>query len=347
VEQELDLEAQSEARPTMESPTGPGLIRRVFQNSFGHWRAGWRLLIYLIAAFALGKSISAVLKLFLANPSEAPFASWSHSVLWVITDVALIGAGLVMLRYFDRRPGALLGLGFGPGWLREVGFGLAGGLGATGLLVAVLAVSRTVSVGLSPQVGESMASLPRYLIIFLLAAAAEELIFRGYPLQVLAEGSRAWIAGVLLCIVFTLGHGDNPDVTIIGIFNIFLASVMLTVLYFRTRRLWLPIAVHLSWNFTQSWLWGFDVSGIKLEDRLFVATPTGNGLITGGEFGLEGSILSTLLFAAVIVWLLARPVLRPAAEIAALWARYPAGFGVEPALPSDDEQGSEEVTFER
>ena len=56
--------------------------------------------------------------------------------------------------------------------------------------------------------------------------------------------------------------------------------------------------------------------------------------------------MSTVLFIAVVVWFLARPVLRPAAEVAALWARYPAGFGIDPEIrPEADampekEQGS-------
>ncbi len=175
-----------------------------------------------------------------------------------------------------------------------------------------------------------------------MAAASEELVFRGYPLQALAEGSRRWIAGALFCIVFTLAHGGNPDVTTIGIFNIFLAAVVLTVVYFQTRRLWLPIAFHLSWNLCQSWLWGFDVSGIKITDQLFVMTPTGAEVLTGGEFGLEGSVLSTVVFVALIAWMLLRPVLQPAADVATMWAPYPAGFGVKPGLSPEVGTPSEE-----
>ncbi len=175
--------------------------------------------------------------------------------------------------------------------------------------------------------------MPLFLVLFTLAAAVEEFIFRGYPLQALAEGSRRWIAGILLCLPFTLGHANNPDVTMVGIANIFLASVLLVILYFQTRRLWLPISFHLSWNLAQSWLWGFDVSGIKIDNQLFVVTPTGADLMTGGEFGLEGSILSTVLFVAVVVWFLLKPILHPTAEVAALWARYPVGFGIPPASP--------------
>jgi len=319
----------------VESPPRRSLIHRAFRNRFDHWRAGWRLLFYMILVYALGEGGSALIKLFMADPSEAPFASWAHSVVWIVATCGLIGAALILLTGLDRRPGALLGLGFSSGWLRELGAGLAAGIGATGFLVVILLLSRSVTLGLSPDLAESLSSMPRYLFLFLVAATVEELIFRGYPLQVLAEGSRRWIAGVLLCALFTLGHADNPDVTVIGIANIFLASVMLTVLYFQTRRLWLPIALHLSWNFCQSWLWGFDVSGIKIEGQLFVMTPTGSELLNGGEFGLEGSILSTILFSAVTLGLLAKPMLRPTADVAALWAAYPAGFGLSPTEPPD------------
>jgi hypothetical protein len=128
----------------------------------------------------------------------------------------------------------------------------------------------------------------------------------------------------------------------IGVANIFLASVVLVILYFQTRRLWLPISFHLSWNLAQSWLWGFDVSGIKIHNQLFVVTPTGPDLVTGGEFGLEGSILSTILFVAVVVWFLLKPILRPAAEVADLWARYPAGFGIEPTHSTSEPKTSDQ-----
>lgn len=349
-ENPLDDRSQLENRghevEDISAPDRPPLIRRTFRNRFGHWRAGWRLMMYLVAVLVIGESLSAAFKTVVAGRSGALFTSWTHSLLWLFASCGLIAGALVLLRWFDRRPGALLGLGFSSGWLREIGVGLVAGVGATGLLVAILTVTRSVSLVLSPQLAESLWSLPRYLFIFLVAAAAEELIFRGYPLQVLAEGSRRWIAGALLCVVFTMGHGGNPDLTGVGILNIFLASVVLTLLYFRTRRLWMPIALHLSWNFAQSWLWGFDVSGIKIEDQLLVMMPTNVNLVTGGEFGLEGSILSTILFGAVAVWLLVRPVLRPTAEVATLWARYPAGFGLDPEVLSDEVRGSEMTSRE-
>jgi membrane protease YdiL (CAAX protease family) len=310
--------------------TAPRALTRVLRNRFGHLRAGWRLLVYLVAVLAIGKSISAVLKLWLPNPTEAPFTSLAHAVLWVVADLAMVAAGLLVLRFIDRRPPALLGLSLDRGWLRELALGLAGGVVATSALAAVMLGVGAVSLTPSPEAAASLLRLPQYLLVFGLAAAAEELLFRGYPLQVLAEGSRPWLAGTVLCLLFTAAHTGNPDVTVAGIANVLLAAAVLTVLYLQTRRLWLPIGFHLSWNLTQSWLWGFDVSGIEIPDRVVVVTQHGPELLTGGGFGLEGSVLSGLFLAGLLAWLLLRPR-APAPEVAALWAAYPPGFGLAPA----------------
>jgi len=317
------------------SPDSPSLIRRVFRNRFKHWRAGWRMLVYIIAAIIIGKAFSTPLKMLIPGVPESDFVSWTHTLIWLVGTLALLLGGLLVLRFFDRRPPALLGLGFSRGWLRELALGLAGGLLATGLLVLILVATGSVSLSLSPDLSTSFGALPLFLVLFTLAAAVEELLFRGYFLQSLAEGSRRWIAGFLFCTVFTWGHADNPDVTIIGITNIFLAGVILVILYFQTRRLWLPIGFHISWNLAQSWLWGFDVSGIKIQDQLFVINPTGAEYLTGGEFGLEGSVLSVVLFVVLVVWLLWKKVLTPTDEVAAMWACYPAGFGMVPAVPPE------------
>jgi len=325
----------------------PSLIRRTFRNRFDHWRAGWRMTLYLIAVGLVGFGLVILMRALLPDPGDAPFISWRRSVPWVVGSVALVLGAFVVLRFFDRRPTAALGLGLSRGWLREILGGLVAGLAATGVLVVILIVTGSVSLELSPTPAASLAVLPLLFFIFTWAGALEELVFRGYLMQALAEGSRRWIAAIVFCIPFTWGHADNPDVTAFGVANIFLAGVILAVLYFQTRRLWLPISFHLSWNLTQSWLWGFDVSGIKIEDQFFLVTQKGSDLVTGGEFGLEGSVLSTVLFVLMIGWLLIMKPLQPAPEVKVLWASYPAGWGLAPEeatevdVPEFEEPASE------
>jgi membrane protease YdiL (CAAX protease family) len=323
----------------------PTVLKRVFFNRFGHWRAGWRLLVYGVAVFLVGKAITTPLKLFMPRPSEAPFASWTHSLVWVVGNVALIVAALALLTWFDRRPTGLLGLGFQPGWLRESALGLIAGVASTGLIVVVLIASGSVALGFSENLASSLAILPRYLFLFTMAATLEELVFRGYPLQVLAEGSRRWLAAVVLCMLFTWGHFDNPDVTVTGLLNIFIIGILLAVLYFKTLRLWLPITFHLSWNVSQSWLWGFDVSGIEIEDKFFTTELSGAEWLTGGGFGLEGSVLTTVLALLVTGWLLFWKPLQPKQEMCALWESYPTGFGIPPEADDPIDAGDTTIPF--
>ena len=338
----MDEQVNTEIAPAeLGAPQDPSLIRRIFRNRFDQWRAGWRMVLYLLAVGLVGFGLVLLMRL-IPDAGDAPFISWRRSVPWVVGSLALVLGAFVVLRFFDRRPIGMLGLDLSRGWLQELLVGLAAGLVATGTLVLILLLFGSVSLELSPSATASLAVLPLLFFIFLWAGALEELVFRGYLMQAMAEGSRRWIAAVLLCIPFTWGHADNPDVTGIGVANIFLAGVTLAVLYFQTRRLWLPISFHLSWNLTQSWLWGFDVSGIKIDHQFFLMTPTGSDLVTGGEFGLEGSVLSTIFFILLIGWLLVLKPLKPTAEVAAMWAAYPGGWGMAPeGFPEEVEQGSE------
>lgn len=330
MEQVESPEIQPERASTPPPAGESSRVRRVLRNRFGHWRAGWRIVFYLLASVALVIPLGAAAAWLGGDQPESAAFSWSGSWSWVAADLAFILAGLLLLKFVDRRPIRMLGIGFGRGWLRELLVGMAGGLVLTSLLVLILAGTGAVSLEVVPDIGASLAALPLFLYIFTVAAVLEELLFRGYLLQALAEGSRRWFAAIVLCVPFTWAHADNPDLTMVGVSNIFLAGVVLVILYFQTRRLWLPIGFHLSWNLAQSWLWGFDVSGIAIRDQLFAVTTTGSDIITGGEFGLEGSIVSTAAFVLIITWLMVWRTVTPTDEVAEMWAAVPEGFGLDP-----------------
>lgn len=320
----------------------PSAIRKVFRNRFDQWRAGWRIMVYLIL-LVLGNLALSALAQALFPESDEGMMSWTYSLALAGFDLMAIAAGILVLRRFDRRPASLLGMGFGRGWMWELAIGIAVGIVSTGGLTLVLVLSGMVSLEMSPRAAEALAVLPRYLVVFTVAAAAEELIFRGYLLQALAEGTRRWVAAVLLSLGFAVVHLGNPDITVVGIANIFLVGLVIAILYFQTLRLWLPIGYHLSWNLAHGWLWGFDVSGIELENQLLITTSNGPDLVTGGEFGLEGSVVTTALVVSVAVWLLTRKVLTPTAQMTALWAPFPRGYGLAPILDSEKNVSQEAV----
>jgi uncharacterized protein len=135
----------------------------------------------------------------------------------------------------------------------------------------------------------------------ILIAFSEELVFRGYILGNLLESlSNKWIALVISAILFAVFHLASPGVHTLAFANLFLAGLLLGINYIYTKNLWFSFMFHLSWNFFQGPILGFRVSGLNFPS-LLQAEPKGDLFITGGDFGLEGSMLNTLISLAAVM----------------------------------------------
>lgn len=139
-------------------------------------------------------------------------------------------------------------------------------------------------------------------LVFVPAALHEELLFRGYPLQKLHARNR-WFAIAFVALVFAALHAGNAAVTKLGLLNVFLGGVLLGLAWERHRRLWFPIGLHLAWNLTTGPILGHEVSGYEAIATLFVELGTGPDWLTGGDFGIEGSVFMTLTEAVAIALL--------------------------------------------
>lgn len=137
------------------------------------------------------------------------------------------------------------------------------------------------------------------------AATTEELMFRGVLFRIIEQRLGTWIAMTLTGVLFGAFHLANPHASLWGAIAIAIeAGGMLTAAYVATRRLWLPIGLHLGWNVAGSALFSTEVSGNDTSQGLLDASTSGNVLVTGGAFGPEGSVFSVLLCAATAVVLL-------------------------------------------
>ena len=142
--------------------------------------------------------------------------------------------------------------------------------------------------------GQGMATFFNGVVLFVLVGFGEEIVFRGYPLQLLA---RAWnfpAAIAAVSVAFAAVHGFNPHLTVFSLVNIFLAGVWLGTAYAVSGSLWLPAGMHFGWNFLQGTIIGFPVSG-SVTRGLFLSIERGDDWITGGSFGPEGGVLATLV----------------------------------------------------
>jgi membrane protease YdiL (CAAX protease family) len=129
-----------------------------------------------------------------------------------------------------------------------------------------------------------------YLITFILVGWNEEVWVRGYLLQNLAHGINLLWAVILSSIIFGALHGVNPHANLISFFGVVFAGLFLTTGYLRTRQLWLPIGLHIGWNFFEGVVFGFPVSGTETYS-LIISTVNGPDIWTGGLFGPEAGLI--------------------------------------------------------
>ncbi|MHB0970907.1 MAG: CPBP family intramembrane glutamic endopeptidase [Thermoanaerobaculia bacterium] len=122
----------------------------------------------------------------------------------------------------------------------------------------------------------------------------EELLFRGWPFQHLLRWNRA--AAVLISsAVFAALHLGNAAVSLFPLVNLFLGGVLLAYGYLFFERMWVPIGAHFAWNLLAGPLLGYEVSGHLPSESLALTIDRGTVLMTGGDFGIEGSVVITLL----------------------------------------------------
>lgn len=137
------------------------------------------------------------------------------------------------------------------------------------------------------------------LLVFFMVSVGEEVLLRGYVLRNFMISFNKYIALIASSLLFSVMHGFNPNVDLFGLFNIFLAGILLGISYIHTKNLWFPIALHFSWNLFQT-LFGFNVSGQDFYS-LVEYNKVENNFLNGGAFGFEGSVLSAIAMIIVIV----------------------------------------------
>jgi hypothetical protein len=122
-------------------------------------------------------------------------------------------------------------------------------------------------------------------------------------MQNLSEGLNLLWGALLSSVFFAFAHLRNPYFSGMAVLGLVLAGLFLAYSYLRTRQLWLPIGLHIGWNFFEGVVFGFPVSGLTdVMPMLVLQRAAGPEIITGGGFGPEaGLILLPALALGVII----------------------------------------------
>lgn len=140
-----------------------------------------------------------------------------------------------------------------------------------------------------------------YIIFFAVVAINEEILFRGYILETLLEKGNKYMALLISALLFAIFHSANPNITWLSFVNLIIAGIFIGIFYLYERNLWLVTSLHFSWNYFQGPVFGFSVSGLKFNGIIEQPNLESESIITGGNFGLEGSILLTGLMVVLTI----------------------------------------------
>ncbi len=207
---------------------------------------------------------------------------------WLI-GIKVCGLTLDDLRYRGSRGG------------RGFGLGMAAGAVTAAVALAIGAVGGAEWVPDQGTASSYLRAVGTTILILAPAALAEEIIFRGVPQVLLARVMGRGTAIVLLAVLFSLAHFANPNVTALGIGNIALAGIFLGLAFYAPGGIWTAWGAHLGWNALLAAL-DTPVSGVPFPIPVLDYVPGDPAWLTGGPFGPEGGLASTLaLTVAVLV----------------------------------------------
>ena len=151
-----------------------------------------------------------------------------------------------------------------------------------------------------------------YLGGFLIQGMSEEFIFRGYLMTTVGASHNTWIAIGISAAAFGLAHAANPGFTLFTFFNLALFGAFASLYMILFEDIWGVCAIHSVWNFAQGNIYGISVSGSgDTESVLRTTAISDKTLLTGGKFGIEGSIFTTIVLGVGIAVLLVIMYKRP------------------------------------
>ena len=206
----------------------------------------------------------------------------------------------------DRKSFTLIGSGFRKGWYKKLLRGSFEGSAAILTVFSILLVSGLAETkglnksGAASILAEVFAGFPLYLIA---VAFTEELLTRGYIYHYLKGKLTAAGAVLVTSAIFALMHLFNPNVTLLALFNIFLAGVVLNLLVIRDGWLWSAVGFHFAWNYIMGVIFASPVSGGSPEGIIRISLK-GEELLTGGAFGIEGGLICSAILLFVSFYLL-------------------------------------------
>lgn len=267
----------------------------------------WAIILSLI--FMYGGSLMgslATVPLFLALRNIPLFFNNKDllSLLITLFSFAFISL-LVFFRVTVIEKRSFSSIGFNKNnWLKKYSLGFLIGLAMMSIIVLILFPFGYITVEKNPIQPVGVSAIASVLVIlfgWIIQGATEEIVTRGWLLNVLSTKYNIGVGLLISSTLFGLMHLTNPNVNYIAVINIILVGLFYGLYVIKTNDLWAVCGMHSAWNFAQGNIFGFKVSGLDVSvGSLIDLNLVGSDFVTGGIFGPEAGITATFILLASI-----------------------------------------------
>lgn len=185
-------------------------------------------------------------------------------------------------------------------------FMLGWGIGAAMLITCVLLMwgfgaIRISSVQFSPQLfGEFLV----LVLAWSVQGTTEELLARGWMFSSLSAKYNIPVGILVSSLFFTFLHLGNDGISLIPILDLTLFAILASLVMLKTGNLWVISGIHAAWNCFQGNIFAFPVSGTQAGQAFIAVETSGPDWLSGGAFGVEGSVISLIVQGFMIAWLI-------------------------------------------
>lgn len=228
-----------------------------------------------------------------------------YSIVMLFSDIMIILVVFLFCRLLQKR--RLRTLGFvKKDILKEYGIGILAGFAFFSVCVGLGLLTGGLKFGgISPEFSIGIFAL--YLLGYMVQGMAEEVLCRGYFLGSYARRYPVYAAVLANSLLFAALHLLNSGISVLAIVNLTLFGIFASLYFVRRGSIWGIGAFHTVWNLVQGNFYGIKVSGMSLGNTFLTMNPVeGKELLNGGDFGMEGSLICTLVYVIGIIWLLTR-----------------------------------------
>ena len=267
----------------------------------------WAIILSLI--FMYGGSLMgslATVPLFLALRNIPLFFNNKDLLSLLITLFSFAFISLLLffrVKVIEKR--SFSSIGFNKNnWLKKYSLGFLIGLAMMSIIVLILLPFGYITIEKNPIQPVGVSAIASILVIlfgWIIQGATEEIVTRGWLLNVLSTKYNIGVGLLISSTLFGLMHLTNPNVNYIAVINIILVGLFYGLYVIKTNDLWAVCGMHSAWNFAQGNIFGFKVSGLDVSvGSLIDLNLVGSDFVTGGIFGPEAGITATFILLASI-----------------------------------------------